>query len=88
MSQFASKTIQNAPNVSDQIKAEFNTNPLLKTYRTDSNDAQVERALGNLKKNGFEKEAERLLNAETLTTDDGIEAGLMALYAFESAFPA
>ena len=88
VSQFASKTIQNAPNVSDQIKAEFNTNPLLKTYRTDSNDAQVERALGNLKKNGFEKEAERLLNAETLTTDDGIEAGLMALYAFESAFPA
>lgn len=70
--------------VPDAIKREIDTNPIFRSYKKDSNDAQFERAMDKVKKNGYTEEVERLLDADHFTTDDSVEAGALAIAAFES----
>lgn len=84
VSQFASQTIQNAPNVPEGIKREFAENPLLYGYKRDTNAEQYQRAMEKIEENGYKAEVERLLNSDKLELDDEVEAGAIAIAAFDS----
>lgn len=84
VSQFAEKTVQRAVSVPVQVKREFQTNPLLRSYAKDTNAAQLERAMGNIERDGYEAEVNRLLDAETFSAEDTVEAGAIAISAFEA----
>lgn len=84
VSQFAEKTVQRAVSVPVQVKQEFQTNPLLRSYAKDTNAAQLERAMGNIERDGYEAEVNRLLDADTFSAEDTVEAGAIAISAFEA----
>ncbi|MBQ2991133.1 MAG: hypothetical protein IJD60_07565 [Clostridia bacterium] len=84
VSQFAEKTVQHAVSLPVQVKKEFQTNPLLRNYAKDTNAAQLERAMGNIERDGYEAEVNRLLDAETFSAEDTVEAGAIAISAFEA----
>ena len=84
MSKFAEDTVQRAERVPVEVKQEFATNPLLRTYAKDTNEAQLKRAQDNIEQNGYENEVERLLSADHFTADDNVETGMIAISSFEA----
>ena len=83
VSQFAERTVQRAA-VPVQVKQEFRNNPLLRNYAKDTNADQMNRAMQNIETNGYESEVNRLLDADTFSAEDTVEAGAIAISAFEA----
>lgn len=84
VSRFAADTVQRIEAVPVRVRQEFDTNPILRSYRTDSNADQISRATDRIESAGYQNEVDRLLEAETFNADDNVEAGMIALAAFEN----
>jgi len=83
VSQFATQTIQNAKHVPEQVKKLFSENRYLNGYKKDTNADQIDRAMNNIDQNGYDAEVSRLLDADYFSAEDTVEAGAIAISAFE-----
>lgn len=84
VSRFAADTVQRIEAVPVRVRQEFDTNPILRSYKTDSNADQIARATDRIESAGYQSEVDRLLEAESFNADDNVEAGMIALAAFEN----
>lgn len=84
VSRFAADTVQHIEAVPVRVRQEFDTNPILRSYKTDSNADQIARATDRIESAGYQSEVDRLLEAESFNADDNVEAGMIALAAFEN----
>lgn len=76
-------TLNRNPYLDEKVKEVFDTNPIFRSYKKDTNKAQLNRALGNIRKNGYAEEVERLLDADHLTVDESVEIDALTIAAFE-----